>query len=81
MILLSSTVFRHKVARERELGIALRRSCWFGRAPYRPSELRTSGCIGTGPSPLRVNSVLATPAMGSERRQAQRKSLGRSFSE
>ncbi len=50
-------------------------------APYHPSELRTSGCIRTGPSPLRVNSVLATPAMGSERRQAQRKSLGRSFSE
>jgi hypothetical protein len=44
--------------------------------PYRPSELRTSGCIRTGLSPLRVNSVLATPALGSERRQAPWESLG-----
>jgi hypothetical protein len=48
-------------------------------APYRPSELRTSGCIRTGPSPLRVNSVLATPAMGSERREGPWEIIGRSF--
>jgi len=44
--------------------------------PYRPSELRTSGCIRTGPSPLRINSVLATPVMGSERRQAPWEIIG-----
>ena len=79
MILLSSTVFRHKVALERELDIASRRSCWFWSTRYHPSELRTSGCIRTGPSPLRVNSVLATPAMGSERRQAQGNHWGAHF--
>ena len=41
--------------------------------PYRPSELRTSGCIRTGPSPLRVNSHAA---MGSERREAPREIIG-----
>jgi hypothetical protein len=44
--------------------------------PYRPSEPRISGCIRTGPSPLRINSVLATPVMGSERRQAPWEIIG-----
>ncbi len=48
MILLSSTVFRHKVARERELGIASRRSCWFGRPRTAPPSCGHRDVSGRG---------------------------------